>query len=140
MELDPGVVFLTGYECPGCGADLELPAKRADSWLRCPRCGRPSEPPDQAQAAGPWAHSRAPFEIPATEAGQVVPGPQSPGMAGGAAFKALAPILFGIALGADLVLRFVVGVDPMVQMVADIAAFLMFSLCAFMVLRAMIRP
>lgn len=132
MVLDPSVVFLTSYECPGCGAELELPAPSADSWLRCPRCGRPSEPPDFGSSPKPGVEVSGSLAEPAPPApGSVsVPVTLETGLL----------ILSVVALVVDLVLRFLVGVDPMVQMVADVAAFLTFSLFGYLVVRWMVRP
>lgn len=136
MVLDPGIVFLADlYECPGCGVELDPPGRRVDSWLRCPRCGRPSEPPEAALDSNPWID---PGSVLADRPNGA--GPIALGSGAGPVIKAAPPVLFVAALVADLVLRFAGGVDPMIQMAADVAAFLTFSLCGFLVLRAMIRP
>lgn len=39
--------ILVSYRCPGCQAALQGRGdrNRSDAWLRCPRCGRASQPP-----------------------------------------------------------------------------------------------
>ncbi len=44
MDLD--FIFIVNYECPGCHVVLENRSAGEPSWLRCPRCGRPSLAPD----------------------------------------------------------------------------------------------
>lgn len=45
--------FIVSYRCPRCQATLEAGPKQADSWLRCPKCGRPSLPPAFTRAFVP---------------------------------------------------------------------------------------
>jgi hypothetical protein len=40
------ITYLITYACPGCNAALQTTSDEADSWLRCPKCGQPSMPPD----------------------------------------------------------------------------------------------
>ncbi len=39
------ILFLVTYECPRCQASLEARGRALSTWLRCPKCGRPSLPP-----------------------------------------------------------------------------------------------
>ena len=64
MQLD---VFVT-YRCPRCQAELEAPAGPLDGWRRCPRCGRPSLPPDPGELG---AAKRAPI-VPGMKAAAAV--------------------------------------------------------------------
>lgn len=42
----PEITFIVTYPCPGCQASLEAKSRATQGWLRCPRCGRASLPPD----------------------------------------------------------------------------------------------
>jgi hypothetical protein len=44
----PLITFIVAYECPHCQAPLEGRTTRADAWMKCPKCGRASQPPDHA--------------------------------------------------------------------------------------------
>jgi hypothetical protein len=128
MAHDAEVLFLTGYSCPGCRSELDIPSPPPDSWLRCPRCGRPSLPPIETAAASPWitvvptaseASSRRAFDWVGV-------------------LKYTAPVVLVIALCVDIALR-VLGVDETARMLADVVAFTCFAICVMLVLRAMIR-
>lgn len=40
------IAFIVSYRCPRCQAALEATTSRLAEWLRCPKCGRASLPPD----------------------------------------------------------------------------------------------
>lgn len=40
------LVFYTTYTCPRCHFALESDSEGPPTWLRCPRCGRASMPPE----------------------------------------------------------------------------------------------
>jgi hypothetical protein len=42
----PEITFIVTYRCPSCQAALEARTSEAPGWLRCPKCGRASLPPD----------------------------------------------------------------------------------------------
>jgi hypothetical protein len=42
----PEITFIVAYRCPNCQAALEARTSEAQGWLRCPKCGRASLPPD----------------------------------------------------------------------------------------------
>jgi hypothetical protein len=42
----PEITFIVGYPCPNCRATLEARSGDAYGWLRCPKCGRASLPPE----------------------------------------------------------------------------------------------
>ena len=52
------ITYIVVYRCHRCGASLEARTDRAHSWVRCPKCGRGSLPPDNMPA--PRAEWRAP--------------------------------------------------------------------------------
>ena len=69
-----GITFIVGYPCPRCHAMLEARSSDAYGWLRCPRCGRASLPPE---------HMRMPpREMPPPPEDVLVigPSPEYPGM------------------------------------------------------------
>lgn len=39
------ITYIVSYRCPRCQTQLEAGPRQTDSWLRCPKCGRPSLPP-----------------------------------------------------------------------------------------------
>jgi hypothetical protein len=121
----PDIVFITGYTCPGCGVDLEMPDARVDCWLRCPRCDRPSLPPeDPTQSAiEPWFARRS---APRRTAGG--DSARRPGLI-------VAGVVFAVALAADLVVRSITK-DEILHMYADVVAFATFSLVALLWLRS----
>ncbi|MFO0951041.1 MAG: hypothetical protein U0835_07805 [Isosphaeraceae bacterium] len=47
------VQFIVSYACPQCQAPLETRGARAGAWLRCPKCGRPSQVPAQVVQVKP---------------------------------------------------------------------------------------
>jgi DNA-directed RNA polymerase subunit RPC12/RpoP len=47
------ITFIVEYQCPACGAALEARSSETYGWLRCPRCGRASLPPEHMQAPRP---------------------------------------------------------------------------------------
>lgn len=131
--LDADIVFLSGYTCPGCLAELELPHHRPDSWLRCPRCGRPSLPPTMENAATPaqvWGQSTA----------EILAGTGPSPLASSLSRIGLivAPILLVVALAVDVVIR-LSGLDENARMVADCVAFLSFGALILLGLRAILR-
>ncbi len=129
MSVDSEVLFLTGYTCPGCQAELEPPGRAVDSWLRCPQCGRPSLPPADTVEAGPWT-ARTPAAV--KEARRHLPNLAK-------MVRFAAPVLLLVAVSVDVTLR-VVGADENTRMLADVAAFSCFAVWAIYLLRAMIRP
>ena len=56
------IIFVVAYRCPRCQAALEGRADRAHSWLRCPKCGRASLPPEHAVRPVPVPERLAPGE------------------------------------------------------------------------------
>lgn len=40
------ITYIVAYRCPNCQAALEARTTEANTWLRCPKCGRASLPPD----------------------------------------------------------------------------------------------
>ena len=43
----PEITFVVAYRCPNCQAALEARSSEAQQgWLRCPKCGRASLPPE----------------------------------------------------------------------------------------------
>ena len=62
MSGGSGITFIVSYQCPHCGAALEGRTARADAWLRCPGCGRASQPPDHAVTPEDRAPRLAPGE------------------------------------------------------------------------------
>lgn len=47
------ISYIVSYHCPRCQAALEAGPRPTDSWLRCPKCGRPALPPAYSQFAAP---------------------------------------------------------------------------------------
>lgn len=43
--MEPGITFISVYRCPRCETALEAVQEASLSWLRCPECGRPCQPP-----------------------------------------------------------------------------------------------
>lgn len=43
--MEPERSVIVSYRCPRCQTMLEAGRGQADSWLRCPKCTRPSLPP-----------------------------------------------------------------------------------------------
>jgi hypothetical protein len=42
----PEITFIVAYRCPRCHAALEARTAESHSWIRCPKCGRASLPPE----------------------------------------------------------------------------------------------
>ena len=42
----PEITFIVAYRCPRCHAALEARTSESQTWLRCPKCGRASQPPE----------------------------------------------------------------------------------------------
>lgn len=42
----PDITFVETYSCPRCHAELEARISESYTWLRCPKCGRASLPPE----------------------------------------------------------------------------------------------
>ncbi|WP_406697644.1 transposase [Singulisphaera sp. Ch08] len=40
------ITYIVAYRCPNCQAALEARSSEAQTWLRCPKCGRASLPPE----------------------------------------------------------------------------------------------
>ena len=40
------ITYIVAYRCPNCQAALEARTSEASTWLRCPKCGRASLPPE----------------------------------------------------------------------------------------------
>lgn len=55
--MPPENMLVVSYRCPRCDAALEARTSEADSWLRCPRCGRASLPPDTSLTPPPLPSS-----------------------------------------------------------------------------------
>lgn len=132
--LDPRVVFLSGHACPGCDVALEWPGDRVDSWVRCPNCNRPIEPPSVWSGPSLLTDRRSPLSFAATEGASTIAGASAAGWE-----RSVAGIGFVVLLLVDLVLRFVWVVDPMTQMAADVGAFLSLSIWGFLALRSRVR-
>ena len=49
--MGPAITFLVAYRCPQCRAELEARSGLAQGWVRCPKCGRASLPPEHMRAA-----------------------------------------------------------------------------------------
>jgi hypothetical protein len=64
--------YRVSYRCPHCQAALQGQADRPDPWLRCPRCGRASQPTRLEHVASP-----RPPETPAAREDGVAPAPSS---------------------------------------------------------------
>jgi DNA-directed RNA polymerase subunit RPC12/RpoP len=47
------MMFIVEYRCPRCDAALEARSSQSYGWLRCPRCGRASLPPEHMRARRP---------------------------------------------------------------------------------------
>lgn len=64
----PEITFIVTYECPRCQTLLEVRGHDPSTWQRCPKCGRPSLPPE---------HSRVPLgERPSQDSGILMIGPE----------------------------------------------------------------
>ena len=48
--MGPEITFIVAYPCPRCQAALEVRSGQARDWVRCPKCGRPSLPPEHVRA------------------------------------------------------------------------------------------
>src|SRR3954468_22641240 len=46
VEQPPDITFIVAYRCPRCHAALEARTSESQTWLRCPKCGRASLPPE----------------------------------------------------------------------------------------------
>ena len=57
------ISYIASYPCPHCQAPLEGRAGRADSWLKCPRCGRASRPPRSAVTTRRMPDAPGPVEL-----------------------------------------------------------------------------
>jgi hypothetical protein len=44
--VEPEITFIVAYQCPACRAALEARSGLAQGWVRCPKCGRASLPPE----------------------------------------------------------------------------------------------
>jgi predicted RNA-binding Zn-ribbon protein involved in translation (DUF1610 family) len=55
MRANPDMTFLVSYDCPYCQSALMGRTARSDAWVRCPSCGRASEPPEHAVTLAPPA-------------------------------------------------------------------------------------
>jgi DNA-directed RNA polymerase subunit RPC12/RpoP len=66
------MTFIVEYRCPRCDAALEARSSQDYGWLRCPRCGRASLPPEHMHAPRPRA--RVPLG-----ADVLIIGPERPG-------------------------------------------------------------
>jgi hypothetical protein len=44
------ITFIVAYRCPQCQAELEARSGLAQGWVRCPKCGRASLPPEHMRA------------------------------------------------------------------------------------------
>jgi DNA-directed RNA polymerase subunit RPC12/RpoP len=51
------MTFIVEYRCPRCDAALEARSSQSYGWLRCPRCGRASLPPEHMRAPRPSVRS-----------------------------------------------------------------------------------
>ncbi|SIO44593.1 hypothetical protein SAMN05444166_4790 [Singulisphaera sp. GP187] len=40
------ITYIVAYRCPNCQAALEARTSEAQTWLRCPKCGRANLPPE----------------------------------------------------------------------------------------------
>lgn len=133
IDAETEVVFLSGYPCPTCRIDLELPAGRPDSWSRCPNCGRPSPPPNLTRA--PTA-----AQIWGRPAAEAIAGFQM--STGRATLSRLvlvvAPIFLVVALAIDGFVRLWT-IDETARMIADSVAFAAFGLLLLLGIRAMLR-
>ncbi len=49
--VQPEIAFIVNYRCPRCQAALEARTRESYTWLRCPRCGRASLPPEPMRKA-----------------------------------------------------------------------------------------
>jgi hypothetical protein len=49
----PEITFIVTYECPRCQAALEARTAESQTWLRCPKCGRASLPPEHMEVEPP---------------------------------------------------------------------------------------
>jgi DNA-directed RNA polymerase subunit RPC12/RpoP len=49
------MMFIVEYRCPRCDAALEARSSQSYGWLRCPRCGRASLPPEHMRSPRPQA-------------------------------------------------------------------------------------
>ncbi len=49
----PEITSIVGYPCPRCRAMLEARSGDAYGWLRCPKCGRASLPPEHMREPPP---------------------------------------------------------------------------------------
>lgn len=43
------ITYIVPYRCPNCQVGLEARTSEANSWLRCPNCGRASLPPEPSR-------------------------------------------------------------------------------------------
>lgn len=132
MSTDAEIVFITGHSCPGCQAELDLAGTDPGSWLRCPRCGRPSLPPAEDLARGPIGASGHRF----IEVGASTARRHAPNLMGIA--KLAAPGLLAVCVVIDVLVR-VTGGDENTRMLADVAAFVCFAICVMLVIRSMVR-
>jgi predicted Zn finger-like uncharacterized protein len=48
--VEPEITFIVAYQCPACRAALEAKSGLAQGWVRCPKCGRASLPPEHMRA------------------------------------------------------------------------------------------
>src|SRR5262245_59725752 len=46
----PEITFIVNYRCSRCHAALEARTADAQTWLRCPECGRASLPPEHMRS------------------------------------------------------------------------------------------
>ena len=85
MGAKPEVVFVVPYPCPHCRATLEGRTAARGAWLRCPRCGKASRPPDSV-AAPPELRKRPDdvFVIDEATAAAPPPPPMTPAAAAAA--------------------------------------------------------
>jgi hypothetical protein len=55
--VDSDITFIVTYRCPTCQAALEARTSEAHTWLRCPKCGRASLPPEYVRTPPPRRHA-----------------------------------------------------------------------------------
>lgn len=82
VQLQPEITFIVTYRCPRCDAALEARTRESHTWLRCPRCGRASLPPEHMRTPPPpvaldddvLVIGSAPDDVAAPRAGRRHPG------------------------------------------------------------------
>jgi hypothetical protein len=66
----PEITFVVSYRCPHCQSALEGRTSRPAEWVRCPKCGRASEPPASGLTPEP-----SPFAAPGEDVLVIGPDP-----------------------------------------------------------------